>query len=89
VPPGHGSPAQPATPCRWAVEAPEGFVYVPATITQQRLTLIGRDQLPDAVESAFASGAYASTLTITLDDGTVLRDDDARDWVQRISDDRA
>jgi hypothetical protein len=59
------------------IKAPEGFMYVPAAIARQRLALVHRDQVSEPAEPGFGSSAYASRLTITLDDGTVLRDDEA------------
>lgn len=69
------------------IEAPEGFMYLPASISRRRLTLVHHDQESRAAEPAFGSSACASTLTITLDDGTVLRDEQAREWIRRASDD--
>jgi len=67
------------------IESGNGFSYVPYRIGHQRLTLhdqeLTEDALPPAVEmqsnEAGASTAYSSSLTIALDDGTVLRDDAA------------
>jgi hypothetical protein len=67
------------------VEAPEGFVYVPRPIPARQLTLLHRDEWPRAGRATSSPAAYASTLTIALDDGTVLDDEQARDWARRAS----
>ena len=71
------------------VEAPEGFIYVPRPISPQQLTLVRRDESPGDSGAPSSSAVYASTLTITLDDGTVLHDEDARDWARQASRDDA
>jgi hypothetical protein len=67
------------------IEGPEGFAYLPAPIPRQCLALAHRDRIAEAVEPVFDSTAYASTITITLDDGTILRDEDAREWIEGVS----
>ena len=71
------------------VESPEGFVYVPRPISPQQLTLVRRDESSRDRDGTSTSAAYASTLTITLDDGSVLHDEDAQDWARQASRDDA
>ncbi len=67
------------------VESPEGFAYLPARITRDALTRIDPPApLPSTVHDG-PSSAYQSTLTITLDDGTVLTGEQAHDLIRRHS----
>jgi hypothetical protein len=64
------------------VESPEGFLYLPQPIARGRLTLWQRQREPGQHAEIDATGriAYGSTLTISLSDGRVLRDDEALRW---------
>ena len=68
------------------VESLEGFVYLPRPIPPANLTLLARMRLPDPPAGDHSvTSAYQSSLTITLDDGRVLRDTEAHDWARRTS----
>lgn len=60
------------------------FSYYPGPITAGSLTL-ARESLPPASPHAdtHPSTAYRSNLTITMDDGTVMFDDEARAFIER------
>lgn len=64
------------------VESLEGFLYLPEPIPPARLTLWQSMRMPgpQAAIDAPDGPAYESTLTITLSDGRVLRDDEALRW---------
>ncbi len=75
------------------IDSGNGFSYVPYRINRARLTLhdqgLTEDALPPAVEihnnTTGSSTAYSSSLTIALDDGTVLHGDAAHAYVdQRV-----
>lgn len=63
-----------------------GYSYFPASIPAERLTLV--ELPPDPIardDENTSSGVYQSRLTITLDDGTVLSDDETRKLVEDAS----
>lgn len=66
------------------VESPNGYWYLPAPIPPDRLTLIESmlSPRPRRVRRG-PSTAYRSSLTLHLDDGTVLRDEEAHAWTRR------
>ncbi len=76
------------------IESGNGFSYVPSRIDPHRLTLhdwgLTEDALPPAVEihnaGVGSSAAYSSSLTIELDDGTVLHGDAAHAFLAKGSD---
>lgn len=64
----------------WAIDGIEetllitsdhGFEYLPAPIPPERLTLVAAAAVAPPTTTVTSSRAYASTLTITLDDQTV------------------
>jgi hypothetical protein len=59
------------------VDSPGGYQYLARPIDRARLTLLDLDVLARAWPEPMSgpTEAYFSTLTITLDDGTVLRSD--------------
>jgi hypothetical protein len=61
------------------VESPNGFVYLPRPVAPADLRRVPRFEVEWVPVND--SGAYRSTLTVTLDDGRVLRDDAARKWM--------
>jgi hypothetical protein len=64
--------------------APEGFVYLPRPVPIEDLRLVQSMRLPEPdVATHQATGGYQSTLTVTLDDGRVLRDAEAHEWLRR------
>jgi hypothetical protein len=74
------------------VTSSEGFPYLASRIPADRLTLLDRpaddwaDEWADGARAAGPGQAYRSSLTITLDDGTVLSDEAARAWARRAQD---
>lgn len=66
------------------VESPEGYWYLPAPIPPERLTLVQSMVMPPPRELISSPSVYSSTLTITFDDGTVLRDEGALDRLRRL-----
>lgn len=67
------------------VTSPEGYEYVPRPIPRSQLTLHRRDAHPTPRTTDESSTAYFSSLTITLVDGRVLRDEEAREVIHRRS----
>jgi hypothetical protein len=68
------------------VETSSGFTYLPSRISPERLTLLDQALPPIARHDEDCNpneGAYQSTLTVTLDDGTALRDEAAHDYISR------
>lgn len=62
----------------------DGFLWIPARIAREHLTLIERAIPKPVLEpSGDPSGAYRSTLTVTFADGAVLHDDAARERLGR------
>ena len=63
---------------RELIEADNGFAFLPRRVAPEDLTLVSQALTPtrEDHDSAPTAGgaAYQSTLTITLDDGTVRRD---------------
>jgi hypothetical protein len=76
----------------WAVDGidPEqlvttqsGYDYFPGRIPSERLALVDLPPDPSAPHDVdTSSGAFQSHLTITLDDGTVLSDEETRKFVE-------
>lgn len=71
------------------VDAGSGFSYLPARVERHRLTLLDRD-IPETVRTSTVprddgtgEQAYSSRLTVTLDDGTELSDDEAWAFLTR------
>lgn len=62
------------------VDTPNGFGFLPRRVPPQDLELVqpGLPPAPAPHATAPASNAYQSTFTITLQDGTVVKDDAAR-----------
>jgi hypothetical protein len=54
------------------VEARDGFLYSPTPIPAGQLRLVEGFRMPEG------TGPYKSTLTLIVDDGRVLQDEDAR-----------
>ena len=70
---------------RELLESGSGFYYVARRVSSDDLTLKSRDLAPrnDVGEpSAPAGGAYRSTVTLTLDSGAALVDDEALDYLE-------
>jgi hypothetical protein len=68
------------------VEAGSGFSYLPSRISPERLTLIDQTLQPIAhqhEDDNQSEGAYQSTLTLTLNDGTAMREEAAHDYISR------
>jgi hypothetical protein len=67
------------------VESGNGYAHLPARIPPGQLTLIEREAVRAVRRTHYrgSSAAYQSSITITFDDGTVMRDADARDWVRK------
>jgi hypothetical protein len=68
------------------VETSSGFTYLPSRISPERLTLLDQALPPIARHDEDCKpneGAYQSTLTVTLDNGTALRDEAAHDYISR------
>jgi hypothetical protein len=64
-------------------QSDDGFAYLPSRIAPHRLTLRESD-LPAPDETAEdPDSAHGGAPTITLDDGTVLTDEQARDYIER------
>jgi hypothetical protein len=58
------------------IEAPDGFVYSPNPISSERLRLAEGFRMPEG------TGPYQSRLTIVLDDGRVLHDQQAHELLR-------
>ncbi|HZC52516.1 MAG TPA: hypothetical protein VE441_08475 [Mycobacterium sp.] len=66
------------------VESPNGYRYLPAPIPFDQLALLEHTVPPRSLdESGAPSTAYQSSITLELDDGTILRDDEAHAWIRR------
>jgi hypothetical protein len=63
-------------------ESPNGYVYLPRPVGVDDLTRVPTPEVEWA-ETEPGSHAYRSILTVTLDDGRVLRDDAVREWMER------
>ena len=72
------------------VESDSGFSYLPYRLGPQRLVLLDQPPLSPAEVvhqgEGQSSGSYQSSLTIALDDGTVLYDDAAQKFIASESD---
>jgi hypothetical protein len=65
------------------IESPEGFAYVEGVIPPQALTLAQAGRVPLPFPESEGSIAYRSALTITFDDGRVVRGPEAHDLLRR------
>ena len=60
-----------------------GFYYLPARIPPNRLTRRDAPPPQPVRHQVGPSDAYRSTITLTLDDGTVLRDQEVHAYIRR------
>ena len=59
-----------------------GYQYLPGLVTADRVTLVDRDLTSRRLEPTDdQGGAYRSSLTISLPDGTVFQGDEAKAWL--------
>ena len=74
------------------VESDSGFSYLPYRIDRKRLTLhdqdLTADSLPPAVHIDSDTTAYRSSLTLTMDDGTVVDGEAAHAFLAQSPDPR-
>lgn len=71
------------------VRSGTGYSYLPRRIPAEDLTLVAEAVVDETWRSSSVSteptAAYQSNLTITLDDGRVLRDSEAHEFVRQLS----
>lgn len=67
------------------VDSSTGFCYLPARIPPSRVTLVRREARSRMPETHHrdSSTAYQSSITITFDDGRVLRDAEVDDLIRK------